>query len=79
MMKLQEGDISLALASYNAGPHRVKQYNGIPPFEETIDFRNKVIAYYREYRARIEEYRATRTHDNVEREIENHGVLSEKD
>jgi soluble lytic murein transglycosylase-like protein len=56
MMKIQKGDMSLALASYNAGPHRVKQYKGIPPFEETIDFRNKVLNYYRVYRSRVEKY-----------------------
>lgn len=57
MMKIQKGDASLALASYNAGPHRIKQYHGIPPFEETIDFRNRVIQYYREYLSRVEKYR----------------------
>ncbi|MBW1869073.1 MAG: transglycosylase SLT domain-containing protein, partial [Deltaproteobacteria bacterium] len=49
LMKAQNGDISLALASYNAGPHRVKQYNGIPPYKETVSFRNMVLKYYREY------------------------------
>ncbi|MDY6971727.1 MAG: transglycosylase SLT domain-containing protein [Thermodesulfobacteriota bacterium] len=49
MMKIQKGDMSLALASYNAGPHRVKQYNGIPPYAETVSFRNRVLKYYREY------------------------------
>lgn len=49
MMKIQEGDISLALASYNAGPHRVRKYKGIPPFNETVHFRNQVLKYYREY------------------------------
>ena len=49
VMKQQKGDISLALASYNAGPHRVKQYKGIPPYAETIQFRNRVLRYYRGY------------------------------
>ena len=49
MMKLQDGDISLALASYNAGPHRVRKYKGIPPFRETVHFRNKVMEFYRDY------------------------------
>ena len=43
MMEKNNGDISLALASYNAGPHRVSQYEGIPPYEETVTFRNKVL------------------------------------
>ena len=49
LMKQQKGDISLALASYNAGPHRVSEYQGIPPYEETVLFRNKVLEFYREY------------------------------
>ena len=49
LMKAQKGDMSLALASYNAGPHRVKQYNGIPPYRETVHFRNLVLKYYRDY------------------------------
>ncbi len=53
MMKTQKGDMSLALASYNAGPHRVKQYKGIPPFAETVSFRNSVLRYYREYLKRM--------------------------
>jgi soluble lytic murein transglycosylase-like protein len=48
-IKAHKGDISLALASYNAGPYRVKQHRGIPPFPETVNFRNKVIEIYRDY------------------------------
>ena len=53
MMNIQKGDISLALASYNAGPHRVKQYGGVPPFTETVNFRNRVLRYYRDYLRKV--------------------------
>lgn len=49
LMKDQGGDISLALASYNAGPHRVQEFKGLPPYAETIGFRNRVLKYYRDY------------------------------
>jgi hypothetical protein len=49
MLEAHEGDMSLALAAYSAGASRVKQYGGIPPYAETISFRNSVLGYYRTY------------------------------
>jgi hypothetical protein len=49
LLKAQKGDVSLALASYNAGPNAVRKYNGIPPYQETVLFRNRVLQFYREY------------------------------
>ena len=45
------GDLSLALAAYNAGPNAVRSHGGIPPYAETKDFVNKVVGYYNSYRA----------------------------
>lgn len=49
LLKAQKGDISLALASYNAGPNAVRKYKGIPPYQETVLFRNRVLQFYRQY------------------------------
>lgn len=40
------GDIELSLAAYNAGETAVHKYKGIPPYEETINYVQKVIWYY---------------------------------
>lgn len=37
------GDLSLALAAYNAGEQAVVQYNGIPPYPETQDYVTRIL------------------------------------
>jgi soluble lytic murein transglycosylase-like protein len=38
-----KGDLSLALASYNAGPATVERYSGIPPFVETQEYVKRIL------------------------------------
>jgi soluble lytic murein transglycosylase-like protein len=45
-----DGDVELALAAYNAGIARVREYDGIPPFRATKIYIRKVLTYYRFYK-----------------------------
>lgn len=45
------GDVTLALAAYNAGLSRVNQYGGVPPFTETQNYISRVLNYRNSYQS----------------------------
>lgn len=51
------GDLTLTLAAYNAGPDRVGQYKNVPPYRETRDYIRRVTEKIRNtYRASLEPF-----------------------
>jgi soluble lytic murein transglycosylase-like protein len=54
MLDMFEGNVSLALAAYNAGPQAVKaHHHTLPPFAETRQYVPKVLGYYHAFKARL--------------------------
>ncbi|MDD2309933.1 MAG: lytic transglycosylase domain-containing protein [Desulfuromonadaceae bacterium] len=43
------GDVSLAVAAYNAGLTTVAKYGGIPPYNETRTYVSRVLSYMKSY------------------------------
>jgi len=39
------GDVTKALAAYNAGPGAVERFGGVPPYEETQNYVRRVLGY----------------------------------
>jgi len=49
MLDRFKNDVQMALAAYNAGPEKVEEHRGIPPFPETRNFVERVMRYYGQY------------------------------
>jgi soluble lytic murein transglycosylase-like protein len=46
LLKRFDGDVKLTLAAYNAGEGTVDKYQGVPPYPETQNYVNKIVASY---------------------------------
>jgi soluble lytic murein transglycosylase-like protein len=44
LIQRYEGDLSRALAAYNAGPETVRKYGGVPPYPETERYVERILA-----------------------------------
>ena len=51
LLKQFDGDERRATAAYNAGPQNVQKYNGVPPFDETRVYVDRVATLLKRYRA----------------------------
>ncbi len=46
LVRLYQKNLDLVLAAYNAGQEAVKKYGGIPPYQETLEYIEKVKSSY---------------------------------
>ena len=58
LLDLYHDDPVLALAAYNAGPQRVEQYHGVPPYRETHAYIARIV---RDFNAKKSAERAAQT------------------
>lgn len=50
LLQTFDGNMTKAIAGYNAGPGAVQKYGGLPPYPETQDYVTKVLDNYRNYK-----------------------------
>jgi soluble lytic murein transglycosylase-like protein len=65
LLALYHNDLVRALAAYNAGPQRVEQYHGVPPYHETRAYVARVIRDFN--RKKLSQKKSTQPHSRATR------------
>ena len=65
LLLLYNGDVAKALAAYNAGPQRVDQYKGVPPYRETHAYVARIINDFN--RKKLAQRKATQSQSHPQR------------
>lgn len=50
MLDRFDGNLTKALAAYNAGPGAVEKHGGVPPYEETQNYVSSILTMYADFR-----------------------------
>lgn len=70
LLERYHNDLVKALAAYNAGPQRVEQYKGVPPYRETYAYISRIIADFN--RKKLAQYAAA-AHTPATRSVKHKG------